>query len=214
MIRKAFLGLLMAFLLQGGPSLEARTTFEGVVTGVTDGDTLMVKIGGRQERVRLIGVDAPEKGQGFWGEKATQFARERAFKRTVTLELDVQERDRYGRLLAYVYVNGSMLNEELLREGLAMLLTIPPNVRYADRFVRLQQEARRREVGIWNPRSGLAESPAAYRREKQGRRERPTPWEGIPDWITWGAAVGLLLLLWMLRGRRRWTGKKRRGSLS
>lgn len=214
MIQKVFLGLLMAFLLQGRPSVGARTTFEGVVTGVTDGDTLMVRIGGRQERVRLIGVDAPEKGQGFWGEKATQFTRERAFRRTVTLELDVQERDRYGRLLAYVYVNGSMLNEELLREGLAMLFTIPPNVRYADQFVKLQQEARRREVGIWNPKSGLAESPAAYRREKEGRKGRPTPWEEVPDWITWGAAVGLLLLLWMLRGRRRWTGKKRRGSLS
>lgn len=214
MIRKAFLGLLMAFLLQGEPSLGARTMLEGVVTGVTDGDTLVVKIGGRQERVRLIGVDAPEKGQGFWGEKATQFTRERAFKRTVTLELDVQERDRYGRLLAYVYVNGSMLNEELLREGLAMLLTIPPNVRYADRFVRLQQEARHREVGIWNPKLGLAESPAAYRRERRGRKAGSPPWKGVPNWIPWGAAVGLLLLLWMLRGRRRWTGKKRRGSLS
>lgn len=213
MIRQVFLLILIALLLQVESSLGARTTLEGVVTRVTDGDTLKIKIGGRQEKVRLIGVDAPEKGQGFWGEKATEFTRERALKRPVTLELDVQERDRYGRLLAYVYVDGSMLNEELVKEGLAMLLTIPPNVRYTDRFQKLQREARSREAGIWNPRSGLIESPSAYRKEKRERREGPTSRERVPDWIPWAAAVVLLLLLWLLRGKRRWAGKKRRGSL-
>ncbi|MBI3989509.1 MAG: thermonuclease family protein [candidate division NC10 bacterium] len=213
MIRHLFLLILIA-LLQVEPSLGARTTFEGIVTRVTDGDTLEVRIGGRQEKVRLIGVDAPEKGQGVWGEKATEFTRERALKHPVRLELDTRERDRYGRLLAYLYVDGSMLNEELVKEGLAMLLTIPPNVRYADRFVRLQREARRREVGIWNPQSGLTESPSAYRKEKRERKEGPTFREMVPDWITWAVAVLLLFFLWRLRGRRRWARKKRRGSLS
>ena len=68
----------------------------------------------------------------------------------VRLEYDVQRRDRYRRLLAYVYLeDGTFVNAELLRQGYAQLLTIPPDVKYVDLFVRLQKEAREAGRGLW-----------------------------------------------------------------
>jgi micrococcal nuclease len=68
----------------------------------------------------------------------------------ITIELDVQERDRYGRILGYVYLsNGKMLNEEIVKAGYAMIMTIPPNVKYKDRFLKAYQEARESKRGLW-----------------------------------------------------------------
>ena len=68
----------------------------------------------------------------------------------ITIELDVQERDRYGRILGYVYLsNGKMLNEEIVKAGYAMIMTIPPNVKYKDRFLKAYQEAREGKMGLW-----------------------------------------------------------------
>jgi len=131
---------------------------------VIDGDTVEVRIGGKVERVRLIGVDAPEIGQGEWGERA-RAALERMVKgKVVRVEFDVQERDRYGRVLGYVWVDGEMANEQLLREGMAFLYTVPPNVRYVERFRRAQEEARRARRGIWGAR---VEHPAEWRRRRE-----------------------------------------------
>jgi micrococcal nuclease len=125
------------------------------VTRVADGDTLIVDIEGTEEYVRLIGVDTPEsvhpdKERNVpYGAVASDFTKKLAEDKTVTLELDVQERDRYGRLLAYVYLDGVMLNKTLLSEGHAKLATYPPNVRYVDEFAELQAEARAKGAGIW-----------------------------------------------------------------
>lgn len=128
-----------------------------VVTRVIDGDTLEVRLDGRQETVRLIGVDTPETvhpriGVELWGPEASAFTKGLLPPATrVRLELDVQERDQYGRLLAYVYLpDGRMLNALLLEAGLAQLLTVPPNVRHVDLFVRLQREAREAGRGMWS----------------------------------------------------------------
>lgn len=125
-----------------------------MVTRVVDGDTIVV---GPEERVRLIGIDTPESVKP--GTPVECFAREAgAFLekllegRRVRLELDVEERDRYGRLLAYVYrrSDGLFVNAELVRRGYATVATFPPNVRHVEEFVRLQREARAAGRGLWS----------------------------------------------------------------
>ncbi len=121
------------------------------------------------ERIRLIGVDTPESednpkaerdaertGQSLsfifaLGQKAKEFTKSYLQRGTnVSLELDVQQRDKYGRLLAYVYLpDGTMLNALLLKEGYAQVMTIPPNVKYAEMFLQIQAEARGNNRGLW-----------------------------------------------------------------
>ncbi|GAW92058.1 thermonuclease family protein [Calderihabitans maritimus] len=125
------------------------------VERVVDGDTIIVRLNkGRKERVRLIGIDTPEtkhpsKGVEPYGREATAFTRRLVEGRWVKLELDVQERDRYGRLLSYVYIGDTFVNAELVRRGYARVMTVPPNVKYADLFLSLEQEARRQKRGLW-----------------------------------------------------------------
>lgn len=122
------------------------------VTRHTDGDTLWLSGIGK---VRLIGVDTPEVYGGVecYGRQASAFVtRLLPLGARVTYSLDVEERDRYGRALAYVYTDdGRFLNLLLVRRGYAQPLTIPPNDRYADRFVAAARRARARELGLWAP---------------------------------------------------------------
>jgi micrococcal nuclease len=129
---------------------------EALVTRVVDGDTVHVATGGRDETVRYIGVDTPESVkpdtpvQCF--AKAASAANERLVDgQQVRIVYDVERRDRYGRLLAYVYRtrDGAFVNAELVREGYARTLTIPPNVRFAERFAALAREARDDRRGLW-----------------------------------------------------------------
>jgi micrococcal nuclease len=147
------------------------------VLKVIDGDTLDVELDGRSWRVRLIGVDAPESHDSAkldrlvarghdrqavmaLGRRATAFARERLSDGHMALELDVDTRDRYGRLLAYVWLpDGTLLNAALLEHGQARLLTIPPNVRYVDRLVPLERDARRARRGMWATPTRAAPAP-------------------------------------------------------
>lgn len=123
-----------------------------LVTRVVDGDTIEVELeDGRIERVRYIGVDTPERGRPYYRE-ATAFNRNLVLGKTVTLVRDVSERDRYGRLLRYVYAGEVFVNAELVRSGYAVPLTIPPDVSFADEFVRLSREARAAGRGLWQDR--------------------------------------------------------------
>ena len=125
-----------------------------VVRKVIDGDTIDVSGG---ERVRLIGIDTPETNDpnrpaGCFGKEATGFTASMLAPGTpVRLVGDVEQRDRYGRLLAYVYRrdDGLFVNAELLRRGYAQLLTIPPNVAHTDEFVSIARDARARSQGLW-----------------------------------------------------------------
>lgn len=127
-----------------------RTTVEDVV----DGDTIVVAGG---TRVRLIGVDTPEtkdpnRPVGCFGAEASTFTATLVPPGTaVRLVGDVEQRDRYGRLLAYVYrrADGLFVNAELLRRGYAQLLTVPPNVAHTDEFVALSRQAREGGQGLW-----------------------------------------------------------------
>ena len=126
---------------------------EAGVRRIIDGDTFELDSG---ERVRLIGVDTPEyqpwKGRAdVYGREAADFARTLLKDRRVTLESDVEERDKYGRSLAYLYLSdGTFVNEKIIREGYAYPLNIPPNVRYADEFKRWFDEAREAKRGLWS----------------------------------------------------------------
>jgi micrococcal nuclease len=127
---------------------------EGVVVRVVDGDTIYVQLADRVEKIRYIGVNTPEihhpiKGEEPGGREAAAMNRRLVGGRPVRLELDVRSRDRYGRLLAYVWLGDTMVNAELVRRGYAQVMTVPPNVRYQDLFVKLQREARDAGRGLW-----------------------------------------------------------------
>ena len=135
-----------------------------VVEKVVDGDTAWFMLeDGAREKVRFIGVDTPEsttQHEPFGTEAAAFTTSILAVGRPVSLELDVDERDRYGRLLAYVWLEPPasgddgearerMLNAMLVEKGFATVLTIPPNVQYVEVFVALQLEARVAGRGLW-----------------------------------------------------------------
>ena len=126
---------------------------EATVYRVADGDTVSVEpdVNG-EDSVRLIGVDTPEVGESEpYAEEAASFAEGRLQGRHVRLELGAEERDDFGRVLAYVYLpDGSMFNETLLRKGLAQIATFPPNTHYLSRFEEAQDEARESRRGIWS----------------------------------------------------------------
>jgi micrococcal nuclease len=130
-----------------------------------DGDTIKLSDG---ENVRLIGIDTPESRYNDktmrdsrrskkdintilgMGKLASKFTRGLVEGKSVRLEFDVEKRDRYGRLLAYVYLeDGTFVNARIVEEGYAQAMTIPPNVKYADLFLRLQNEAREKRKGLW-----------------------------------------------------------------
>jgi micrococcal nuclease len=125
------------------------------VERVVDGDTIQVRFLGRDERVRLIGVDTPEVswygGQGdCFGERAGLYTRARLSGRTVRLVFDVDRRDRYGRLLAYVYLGSELFNLTLVQRGYAEVETVPPDTRLARVFEAAAGRARSAGLGLWS----------------------------------------------------------------
>ena len=132
----------------------AQSTLEATVTRIVAGDTIHVRVDGHLEKVRYIGVNTPEvhhprKGEEPGGRAAAAVNRDLVNGRRVRLELDTQSRDRYGRLLAYVWVDETMINAELVRRGFAQAMTVPPNVRHQSLFLKLQREAREARRGLW-----------------------------------------------------------------
>ncbi len=132
----------------------------GTVVWVVDGDTIHVHVDRRVEKVRYIGVNAPEishdlRGWIDGGARAHRVNLHLVEGRQARLELDVKHRDHYGRLLAYAYVlmkrprKWVMANAEMVRRGYAQVMTIPPNVRYQELFLKLQREARAARRGLW-----------------------------------------------------------------
>lgn len=153
--------------LPGTKPATAATSTDGsyYVERVVDGDTLKLS---NKERVRLIGIDTPEvhysdklvrdskrSGQDIktiqaLGEKASDFTKALCSNKRVRLEFDVQKKDRYGRLLAYVYLDdGTFVNARIIEEGYAQVMTIPPNVRHSEDFRKLEKQARDAKRGLW-----------------------------------------------------------------
>ena len=127
------------------------------VSKVVDGDTFWVEDGSEKGlKIRLIGVDAPESRRAFgrevghYGKEAKEYLTKMLDGKVVRLEYDVGRKDRYGRTLAYVYLeDGTFVNADLVKNGYAMIMTVPPNVRYAELFLELQREARENGRGLW-----------------------------------------------------------------
>jgi micrococcal nuclease len=125
------------------------------VERVVDGDTFEVKLNGKKEKVRLIGVDTPETVKPntpvmYYGKEASDYTKKRLQGRTIELEWDVDRTDRYDRLLAYVWIGGELFNRTLVQEGYARIATYPPDVKYVDLFTKDQQQARSQGKGLWH----------------------------------------------------------------
>ena len=124
------------------------------VLRVIDGDTIEVELGGGEEDVRYIGIDTPESaipGEPVecYGKEAASANEDLVGGETVRLEFDAERRDRYGRLLAYVYVGGTFVNARLVEEGFATTLEIEPNTSRAGQLGRLEAAAGREGAGLW-----------------------------------------------------------------
>jgi micrococcal nuclease len=168
-------GLLFFLLLSLSLSSPASAkTYQGQVVRVFDGDTLLVRIKGHEEFVRLREIDAPEmasrkqKGQEPWGRKAKEFTLSRLKDRRVRLETEARdERDAYGRLLAYVFVGESLLNREMVESGNAFFYRAPVRGRYAVQMEKAEEMARNRGMGVWDRGKGLKEHPKDFRARNQ-----------------------------------------------
>lgn len=137
---------------QPEPSPDAPTY---AVICAIDGDTLLLSLDGTETTVRLIGVDAPESVHRIAekntpeGKTASQWMKQLVEGKRVSLEYDQERTDQYGRTLAYVYVDGVMLEDALLAAGMARTLTMEPNTRYQHHFETLEKEARESGAGFW-----------------------------------------------------------------
>jgi micrococcal nuclease len=172
-VRRALLLLLVAVVGFGACGRAAGETDTaklppgaGIVSKHTDGDTLRVRIGGTEERVRLIGIDTPETHgrnglvECFGAEASKHLAKLLPLGTTVRLVRDAEARDRYGRLLAYVYrtKDDAFVNLVMARDGYADVLTYPPNVAHASEFVAAVADAREANRGLWRA-CGSADVP-------------------------------------------------------
>lgn len=139
---------------QGAPG-RVEPPQQALVQRVIDGDTVKLVSG---ESVRYIGINTPElhhpqKPVERYAREAKEFNRQLVEGKPVRLEWDAQRRDKYKRLLAYIYLeDGTFVNAELLRQGYAQTLTIPPNVKHADLFIQMEREARQAKRGLWGKR--------------------------------------------------------------
>ena len=166
----SFILILLSINIFSAEAQQVNTKYHALVERIIDGDTLKIFINGKRESLRLIGIDAPESRKNkkayrdakrnhkdietiiAMGHKSTQFVSTLIKPGDkITVEFDVQLRDKYGRLLGYVYLkDGEMLNESILRAGYAALKTIPPDVKYVSRLYEAYLEARKYKRGLWN----------------------------------------------------------------
>ncbi len=136
----------------------AASQSNATVVRVVDGDTIVADISGRSEKIRMIGFNTPEsvdprKPVECFGKEASARMKELLAPHTpIRLERDAESRDKYGRLLAYVYrsADGMFVNVQMVVDGFAHVLTIAPNNTYADRFRAAESEARAAGRGLWS----------------------------------------------------------------
>ena len=149
-----FLFTFLFFFAQG--QLQENTWYK--VSKITDGDTFYVTTSSSEKyKIRLIGIDAPETRnvgvkvrKEYLGTEAKIFVTQLLKNKKVKLTFDVQKTDRYGRVLAYVYLeNGIFLNQYLVEKGYAVVSTFPPNVKFVEKFTQAERNARKLKLGMW-----------------------------------------------------------------
>jgi len=133
------------------------------VIKVIDGDTILLE---NNKELRYIGIDSPEthkKSPLGWeetnvpfGKEAEEFNRKLVEGKKVRIEFDQQKTDTYGRLLGYVFIGETFVNKKLLQEGLAVLYTYPPNIKYFQELFKAQKEARQQKKGIWQDSESIS----------------------------------------------------------
>lgn len=154
------LGSLNAAKLQSpSPGFSSKPQNEYLVTKVIDGDTIEVNISGQTAKVRLIGIDTPEtvdprRAVGCFGKKASEETKRLLEGKKVILTRDISETDKYNRLLRYVFLpiksdENLFVNDYLIRQGFAKILTYPPDIKYDSRFLQAEKEARSNLRGLW-----------------------------------------------------------------
>ena len=146
----AIAGLAMHYVFKAGFSLSRYTEFTSNVTAVIDGDTLQLEDG---SRVRLLGINAPEKGQPKYNEAKALLSSMTA-NQTIKVQSDVEKKDRYGRFLGYVFVEDVFANKKILEEGLAVSWFIEPNYRYKKELETAEAQAKAAGIGLWNLEAG------------------------------------------------------------
>ena len=167
---------------------------EYLVKAVFDGDTILIRIGetamgrptelgeprpkgaGRDSKkefkIRLLGIDAFEHDQYPYGPKGKDFLTMLVLNKKVCVETDVQENDVYNRTLGYVFLDKALVNEGLVKNGLALLYDFPPNIKYIDKLKKAQIFARQNKLGVWEKHSYIKETPAQWRHKHPFKKEK------------------------------------------
>jgi micrococcal nuclease len=161
---------------------EKGKTFTAEIIKVIDGDTVKIKMAnGNQETVRLLLIDTPEtvhpsKPVQPFGPEASKFAKQlMPAGSKVEVETGIGERDKYGRLLAYFYVDGKMVNKLLLEKGLARVAYVyAPNTKYLDELENIQKQAQQDEIGIWSIENYATSKGFDDSKSKEASVEKPT----------------------------------------
>lgn len=158
-IRTEFFFILLApiFILSCNPRSGGDETDKYYpIKKFVDGDTFWVDDDTEKGiKIRLIGVNTPEtvhprKPVEYYGKEASNYVKETLKGKKVRLEFDIERKDRYGRTLAYVFLrDGTFLNAELIENGFGQVMTVPPNIKYSEKFIKLEREARRNNRGLW-----------------------------------------------------------------
>lgn len=160
--------LLYGWVAKNAPEGKKRDEHSSVyIEKVLDGDSVAANVRGKREQIRFIGIDAPELSQKPWGRRSKKFLEDLVSGSgwQARIEYDVEKRDKYDRILAYLWSrNNKLINEEMLINGYAVLFTFPPNVKHADRLRSAQVIARENKRGIWG-KGGLKELPSDFRKE-------------------------------------------------
>ena len=152
---RLFLLFTFAFLVLNA-QLKENTFYN--VSKISDGDTFYVKTENSEKfKIRLIGIDAPESynlgtkvRKEYFGKEAKIYLTNLLKNKKVKLTFDIQKTDRYGRILAYAYLeNGVFINRHLVENGYAMVATFPPNVKFVEGFTKAEKSARNKKRGLW-----------------------------------------------------------------
>lgn len=146
------------------PEARVAATVQQIISGHTL-EVIVPSLANNQlRRVRLIGLDAPNPAQRPWGVQAMDYLRQ-VDKQAIELEFDVEQQDDYGRLLAYVWYQGKLLNQDLVAQGHALRDAALPNTRYEVQLKRAQESARLQGLGIWNPANPMHQTPDEFREQ-------------------------------------------------
>jgi len=168
------LAVAVVFTTVFGSAVPSATSATYAAKGLTaiDGDSVNVVFpNGLEQEVRLLSVDAPEKDQVF-ADEAREFLERAVAGKSLELTTGPQERDRYGRLLAFVVSDAGFVNRRMVAEGLAVVFVVPPNTERVDELLAAQQMAHREKRGIW-VLEGEMEEPASFRARKRGGADTP-----------------------------------------